>query len=181
VKTCAEGVRLCSVCHTTKPLGCFYRNPYGPGGLDKRCMDCMKAYLKHRRLTDPSVMVRARASNKRRSTEPFFRLMEILKSSACVDCGERDPLVLDFDHVRGVKRFDVSASGGKCFAWATVEKEMAKCEIRCANCHRRRTAQVEGWRRLCVAGDTGTRPTQPVGKGPFNSDRNAFEAFTWIA
>jgi hypothetical protein len=57
----------------------------------------------------------------------------------CVDCGEGDPIVLDFDHVRGVKRFSVANAARGKHAMSTVIEEIAKCEVRCANCHRRVT------------------------------------------
>ncbi len=52
-------------------------------------------------------------------------------------------MVLEFDHIRD-KRADVSQmiSGG--LAWATIELEIAKCEVRCVNCHLRKTARELG-------------------------------------
>ena len=67
-------------------------------------------------------------------------LIEFFRTHPCLDCGELDPVVLEFDHVRGEKKFDV----GQCLArntWQTVLDEIAKCEVVCANCHRRRTAR----------------------------------------
>lgn len=63
-------------------------------------------------------------------------LLDYLQTHPCVDCGEKDPIVLEFDHVRGEKILNVTA-----MATAPREKvlaEIAKCDIRCANCHRRR-------------------------------------------
>jgi hypothetical protein len=56
-----------------------------------------------------------------------------------VDCGESDPIVLEFDHIRGKKVGDVSTLAGQAFSWHKLSAEIAKCEVRCANCHRRRT------------------------------------------
>ena len=64
-------------------------------------------------------------------------VLEVLDRSSCVDCGERDPVVLDFDHV-GAKRANVSRLVLGC-GLAAVEAEMAECVVRCANCHRIRT------------------------------------------
>ena len=65
----------------------------------------------------------------------------------CVDCGERDPLVLDFDH-RSDKIAEVSVLVGRGADWTTIAEEIAKCEVRCANCHRRRTAERAGGYRF---------------------------------
>jgi hypothetical protein len=62
----------------------------------------------------------------------------ILARSSCTDCGERDMLVLEFDHV-GVKRGQVSKMVFNV-SLATLEREIAECEVRCCNCHRRVTA-----------------------------------------
>ena len=68
-----------------------------------------------------------------------------LRSHGCVDCGIADPIVLEFDHVRGKKRANVSYLAGIPAALATVKAEIEKCDVRCANCHRRRTSQR--WKR----------------------------------
>ena len=36
------------------------------------------------------------------------RIWHYLESRPCIDCGEADPRVLEFDHVRGAKKFAIS-------------------------------------------------------------------------
>lgn len=62
----------------------------------------------------------------------------------CVDCGEADPVVLEFDHVRGEKIGNVGAMRAK-HSLKVIMKEIEKCEVRCANCHRRKTARQFGY------------------------------------
>ena len=69
-------------------------------------------------------------------------LLEYFKSNPCVDCGEADPLVLEFDHLKD-KRFDIGA-GLPDRNWEKLLEEMEKCDVVCANCHRRRTARRLG-------------------------------------
>jgi len=52
--------------------------------------------------------------------------------------------VLEFDHFRD-KRANVSKVVMECWRWETIEAEIAKCEIQCANCHRRKTARDFKW------------------------------------
>lgn len=59
----------------------------------------------------------------------------------CIDCGEKDPRVLDFDHVLGIKKTEVSKMVWNSASIASFYREVEKCEIRCANCHRRITAR----------------------------------------
>jgi hypothetical protein len=71
-----------------------------------------------------------------------------LDSHPCVDCGESDPIVLDFDHMdRKRKSFGVS-EGIHFRSLPNLVKEIDKCVVRCANCHRRKTASEEGWMRF---------------------------------
>lgn len=63
----------------------------------------------------------------------------------CVDCGESDPVVLEFDHVRGSKKFDISWGIINVTKSEKLIEEMNKCEIRCANCHKRKTTKQFKW------------------------------------
>ena len=60
----------------------------------------------------------------------------------CVDCGEKDPRCLDLDHKPGVikvmsKVMSVANMVSTGQSLATVQAELEKCEVRCANCHLR--------------------------------------------
>ena len=69
------------------------------------------------------------------------RLVECyLETHPCIDCGLFDPLVMEFDHVTGTKVNDVRTLVREAAAMHVLEAEIAKCVVRCANCHRRRTA-----------------------------------------
>ncbi len=81
--------------------------------------------------------------------ERTLLLLEFFESHPCVDCGEADPVVLEFDHLRD-KAFNI----GPAFSylrWQTIVDEMEKCEVVCANCHRRRTARRRGSLRAMLA------------------------------
>ncbi len=76
-------------------------------------------------------------------------LIEFLREHPCTDCGESDPIVLEFDHLAD-KSFSIAA-GLRSRKWESVLREMDKCEVVCANCHRRRTTQRGGSVRAAVA------------------------------
>lgn len=63
-----------------------------------------------------------------------------LAESGCVECGERDVVVLEFDHV-GDKRAAVSDLAWNGYSLESLRREVAQCEVRCCNCHRRRTLE----------------------------------------
>ncbi len=68
------------------------------------------------------------------------KLFEYLSDKKCVDCGENDPIVLEFDHSnRDLKFKTIAKMLSGHYSWDSVHKEITKCKIRCANCHRRKT------------------------------------------
>jgi DNA-directed RNA polymerase subunit M/transcription elongation factor TFIIS len=81
---------------------------------------------------------RAARSNRPLRARNLLFLLEYLRTRSCVDCGAADPVVLDFDHV-GEKRWGVVQLAGRECSLTALGQEIAQCEVRCANCHRRRT------------------------------------------
>lgn len=81
---------------------------------------------------------------KRRRAENRKKLWLYLSEHSCIDCGETNPMKLDFDHVRGEKEFDLACATNN-YGWTRIKKEIDKCEIRCANCHRVKTGNELGW------------------------------------
>jgi len=80
------------------------------------------------------------AAQKRFRKKIRAQLLNYLSQRFCVDCGESDPVVLDFDHNSKLTKFKpVSKMLSGHYSWESIEKEIEKCEIRCANCHRRKT------------------------------------------
>lgn len=65
---------------------------------------------------------------------------EWLKTHPCVDCGETDPIVLDFDHRNPAEKTKtISQIIWNSHGIRILETEIAKCDVRCSNCHRRKT------------------------------------------
>ncbi len=91
---------------------------------------------KYYRVNKDKIQARHKSEYDRRR-----KLIDEMKlSSGCVDCGyNTNAAALDFDHVLGEKKFAIGTDFCRV-AWITIEKEIAKCEIRCANCHRIATA-----------------------------------------
>jgi hypothetical protein len=84
-------------------------------------------------------------SNKLRRQRNREYLWNLLKGKSCVDCSEDDPIVLQFDHVRGTKDIAVCEMVSRGYSLEKIKAETEKCDIRCANCHQRRTAKQFGW------------------------------------
>lgn len=75
-------------------------------------------------------------------------VLEYLRKNPCVDCGEDDIEVLQFDHVNPLDDHKAKRVGSYLTAsLARLQEEIDKCEVRCANCHVRRTRKQLGWER----------------------------------
>jgi len=80
------------------------------------------------------------AAQKRHRVKVRASLYSFLSTQSCVDCGEDDPIVLEFDHRDPENKFKIVGrmlSGH--YSWKSVKSEIDKCDVRCANCHRRKT------------------------------------------
>lgn len=143
-------MRRCGRCHREKPLEEFAWRRKAHGQLDTYCRPCRAAYKQEHYRAHRQRYIDAAAKRKRRVVaERVAFLVAYLRENPCVDCGETDPVVLEFDHLRD-KKFSIS-KGLHDRNWQSVLDEIAKCEVVCANCHRRRTARRGGFARAAVA------------------------------
>jgi hypothetical protein len=83
--------------------------------------------------TDPH-----RVTGERRN---MIYVRDFLMRSCCVDCGERRLILLEFDHV-GTKRAAVTALARRGCSLERLQQEISHCQVRCGNCHRRRTLRL---------------------------------------
>lgn len=132
-------MRKCTICKEERPLGEFNKNSGRKDGLQPQCRECSrrasrKYYETHNKLHRENVGRR----NRRILKENQDKLIAYFAAHPCTDCGESDLLVLEFDHLRDKLKNVASLMK---FSWARIEEEIAKCEVVCANCHRRRTAK----------------------------------------
>ncbi len=137
-------MRRCGRCEREKPLDDFAWRRKERGQRDNYCRPCRAAYKQEHYLANRQRYIdQARARKRVLVAERIEFLVAFLREHPCVDCGETDPVVLEFDHLRD-KTFGVAA-GLRDRAWPSVLDEMAKCDVVCANCHRRRTARRGGF------------------------------------
>ncbi len=114
----------------------------------KMCKECYREYQKHRyylrHVHYKKVIYNAK---KKRVLDVLIKLFKYFKTHPCVDCGNIDLRVLDFDHVRGIKKYNVGEIIYYGYSWKTIYHEIEKCDVRCANCHRIKTlSKKTSWR-----------------------------------
>jgi hypothetical protein len=156
-------VKTCTRCGETKPLNQF--PPIRRSDPDKRqtwCRSCFSIANKRNYWKDPeTVRSRVGRNSSRRRADSQRRAIEYLVAHPCVDCGERDIVCLQFDHLTD-KKFDVSVMISTGVSWTRIAAEIAKCEVRCANCHARKTARERGYRKLAATPSVVPATTDPL-------------------
>jgi hypothetical protein len=131
--------KRCSKCHQWKDREeNFYKAMGYKDGYQSYCKQCRKEF--------PSRTGQARLEqlNANRNRNRQF-LWDFYAANPCVDCGEDDPVILELDHCKGLKVKGVSELVHNTHSIAFIQEEIDKCEVVCANCHRRRTATTQGW------------------------------------
>ncbi len=127
-----------------------------PRDLPKKawCRKCYAEYNRQWRKKNPTTVLKynkdyyARHAQKLRGEakprsilrgkELTAYIHSLKEGRPCVDCGFMgNPWQKDWDHVRGKKVDDVSHLRSK----ASIDTEIAKCDLVCACCHRERTYQ----------------------------------------
>lgn len=63
------------------------------------------------------------------------RFFEYRKTLRCLHCGNSDWRVIEFHH-RDPSQKERAISDMMGWSWEKIEKEIAKCDPLCANCHR---------------------------------------------
>lgn len=130
-------MKTCTGCKEAKPLTEYGIANKSKGILRSQCKICYAQYLKSRyELTKEHHSAISNKSKQARINVIHEWLAEYLKAHPCVDCGNSDILVLEFDHVNDDKEADVSRVVRNTAKLERVQAEVAKCEVRCVNCHR---------------------------------------------
>jgi hypothetical protein len=141
--------QVCSTCNAILPLTQFNWRNKEVGTRHTICKRCHAEYRRRHYLENlEKYKAKARKWDKDHKAELKQKaqkfVFEYLLEHPCVDCDESDPIVLEFDHVRGEKLATISYLVSVCNI-EKIQTEIEKCDVRCANCHRRRTAEVGGW------------------------------------
>ncbi len=111
--------------------------------LAVHCKDCSRKYIREHYKNNLQYYL-DKAKKRRSDLAVLYHeyISNYLTTHPCIDCGEKDILVLEFDHRdRETKDFDVSAMSHNSSSVEKMILEVSKCDVRCANCHRRKTAK----------------------------------------
>ena len=120
------------------------------GIRNKACKKCMvefnRRYYQGEEGERHLQQVKARTDAARAAAKEY--VYQYLLTHPCQHCGESDPRVLEFHHRHpNEKDMDITQimSGG--YSLERLMNELAKCDVLCANCHRKVTGEERGWFR----------------------------------
>lgn len=125
--------KFCPNCKNDKNIEDFPKNRSKKDGLASHCKECKKIIQNDWYKTHKKEHYQRNIKQKQKISS---LLEEYLKDKKCIDCDNNNPWVLEFDHVKGKKRDNISSMVLNGLGWKTILLEINKCEIRCANCHR---------------------------------------------
>lgn len=141
-------MKICSKCGIEKTPESFNKCARNKDGLHAYCRDCHKAHYRNNKDRHYQNVKKVRAAYREKVLEELRKILIV----GCVDCGNDDLRVLDFDHVRGTKVENVMTMVRNGARLSTILEEVAKCEVRCRNCHAIQTYNRLGhtWRSAPV-------------------------------
>ena len=128
-------MKKCYKCKEDKPLKFFSKNASKKDGLSLQCKECHKLLRRNHYLNNKKKIIE-QVGNRKKEYRKWFAS---LKNKPCADCKMLYPhYCMDFDHLSN-KDFDVSNAFSRGWSKNTILKEIEKCELVCAVCHRKRT------------------------------------------
>ena len=134
-------MKICTKCKIELNNDLFNKNKSKKDGLNNICKICSKErsrkyYNDNRQNHIYNISIR----NERLRNRNRKLIVDYLSSKSCIDCGNLDSRVLEFDHLPEFKKFkDVSYLIAGGYSEEIIRKEIDKCEVVCCNCHRVRT------------------------------------------
>ena len=138
-------MKTCGKCKELKYEVDFVKNRSKKDGLSNVCKKCKKEidslyYKQHKNRRE---QINARRIESKTANNSLIR--EYLLNHPCVDCGNTDIRVLEFDHVNNDKEYNIGAMRG--MNSDKMLSEISKCKVRCANCHKiRHSIENNSWR-----------------------------------
>lgn len=138
-------MKTCNRCKTQKPISDF--NKKRASGVQPYCKSCQGEYQRENyEKTRVSNLENIYENRKKRKNIIRLFLADFYTNNSCVDCGETDITVLDFDHLLE-KNFGINKALGDVMPLDRIKEELKNGEVRCSNCHRKITAErTRNWR-----------------------------------
>lgn len=111
--------KICTKCGKELPIEDFYWRDKARGRRRSECKQCHNNYVKKQYQKNKDYLNQIKSSKK------------------CMKCGEERPWCLDFHHINSdEKEENLSRMTNHQRKKEDIDKEVEKCVVLCANCHR---------------------------------------------
>lgn len=138
--------KTCTKCKKEKSLEDFAFKNKAKNIRRACCKECISVIDKERYYKDLIAFRKKRNKEvKARHVRNMKYIIDFLKRNPCIDCGENNFICLDFDHKNQKNKTENISMLSRCASIERIQKEIDKCDVRCANCHRIRTAKQFGY------------------------------------
>jgi hypothetical protein len=140
-------MKSCRACGKEKSESEFNWRNKAKGKRCPSCRECMRKYIQNHYYNNVEYYIEKAVRRKKAYIRATYKkILDYLLVNPCLDCGETDPVVLEFDHVDNqIKLAAVSEMVKQQRPWRIIFEEIQKCEVRCANCHMRKTAKQRNY------------------------------------
>lgn len=140
--------KICSKCKQNLNISEFAKRGKS---FQSVCRKCHSLKMKEHYNNNKTYYIEKASRNNKNYKLLAIKLIIQEFSRGCIDCGNKDIRVLEFDHLKD-KSENISSLLGKSASIDKIKKEIAKCEVVCANCHNIRTSiRANDWRARYVS------------------------------
>ena len=141
--------KVCTKCKTEKELHLFSARKLSTDGFSSWCRACFQENWKERYYENHQhYRSRHNKSRNKIRLQNSRKVFEYLSEHSCMNCGESDPIVLEFDHRDKSDKIENISNLILNSSWERIVKEIEKCDVLCANCHRRKSAKQFNYKRF---------------------------------
>lgn len=134
---------ICSRCGQSKNDSDFSWKNKSKNQKQSACKPCCRESQKRHYLKFPRKRSKTDVDKRlHRINKNTQLIIDYKKTNPCIECGENNPIFLDFDHIRD-KKYNVSNMLE--MSHELIMEEISKCVIRCVFCHRLKTLKDINW------------------------------------
>lgn len=138
------GTKRCSKCGLVKDESEFSWHWVGIK-RHSACNACRKGYQAgyYERTKEEQLAYKTKRQEEKREAARHY-VYQYLQTHPCEHCGEADPYVLTFHHVRGRKKMNISQMVNQGYSIEAIQKEVSKTIVLCSNCHMKEEKKIRG-------------------------------------
>ncbi len=140
-------MKICSKCQRELSEDSFAFKNKRKSNYHSICKECKRDYNKIYYQNNSEVVKKNTAPRRKRQIKENRKFVwDYINSHDCLECGEPNPMLLEFAHRDpSNKSFNMASGTSRGLCVKTLQAEMDKCDLLCVKCHRLKTAEEQNW------------------------------------